>query len=257
MHPVDDAPALIVLFFVGAIASAINAVAGAGSLLSYPTLVAFGLPPITANATNFVALLPGRVSSFWAFRGDYGHIRPYVRFLMAPSLVGAGCGAWLLVETDERLFRQVVPWLILLATVMLAIQPIVKRWAKANDRRIGPTGSVLLQFFTAVYGGYFGAGIGIMMLATFAMIVEGTLHQQNALKILFAFVISLTAAGTVLYHGRVDAWAAGVMVLGGLVGGFYAGAWMRKLDERRLRGVIVALGFLLTGYYGWQEYVVR
>jgi len=230
-------------------------VAGAGSLISFPSLVGFGLPSLTANATNFVALLPGRVSSFLPFRGYLSTVVPHLKLLMLPTVVGAAAGSWMLVSTSERLFRVVVPFLILGAAVLLAFQPRIKAWAKRNDRHLGKPSAVALQFLTSLYGGYFGAGIGIMMLATFALTVEGSLNEQNALKIVFALVISVISSAVVLQGGLVDPWAAGSMLAGGLLGGYYAGRWMLKMDEDKLRGGIVALGLILAAYYAVQEFL--
>ncbi|MCW5941851.1 MAG: sulfite exporter TauE/SafE family protein [Fimbriimonadaceae bacterium] len=255
MDPARDWPKLLALVVIGAVASAINAVAGAGSLISFPALVGLGVPSLPANATNFVGLLPGRVTSFIPFWHKLATIRGQLVLLLPPTLVGAGIGAWLLRMTGDRLFEILVPPLILAAAFLLAIQPRVKAWASRNHRKVGAPTAILLQFLTSVYGGYFGAGIGIMMLATFALYMDGSLHEQNALKIVFALAISVVASGTVLASGLVDGWAALAMLVGGLAGGYWAGKWMLKLDETRLRGAIVTFGVLLAGYYAVRTYL--
>lgn len=255
MDPARDWPQLLVLVVVGAVASAINAVAGAGSLISFPALVGLGVPSLPANATNFVGLLPGRVTSFIPFWGMLPAVRVQMGRLLPPTVIGAAIGAWLLRMTGDRLFEILVPPLILGAAVLLALQPRVKAWASRNQRKVGAPAAILLQFLTSVYGGYFGAGIGIMMLATFALYMDGSLHEQNALKIVFALAISVVASGTVLASGLVDGYAALAMLIGGLGGGYWAGKWMLKLDETRLRGAIVVFGVVLAGYYAIRTYL--
>lgn len=255
MDPARDWPQLLALVVVGAVSSAINAVAGAGSLISFPALVGLGVPSLPANATNFVGLLPGRVTSFIPFWPMLPAVRDPMKRLLPATLAGAGLGAWLLRMTGDRLFEILVPPLILSAAVLLAFQPKVKAWASRNERKVGAPVAILLQFLTSVYGGYFGAGIGIMMLATFALYMEGSLHEQNALKIVFALAISVVASGTVLASGLVDGYAALAMLIGGLGGGYWAGKWMLKLDESRLRGAIVVFGVALAAFYAARTYL--
>src|SRR2546423_583436 len=194
---------LFILVIVGAIASGINAVAGGGSLISFPTLTGvelfgwhFGsdLPMIRANATNSVGLWPGSLTGALGFGNLLHKTAHYMKCLWFPTLLGSIVGAWLLIVTQENLFRKLVPALILLATLLLAFQPQVKHWADRREAKISDVSAMILQFLVAVYGGYFGAGMGIMMLAVFTIYMQGNIHEINAVKGWLAVIINASAS---------------------------------------------------------------
>ncbi|MEQ1572959.1 MAG: sulfite exporter TauE/SafE family protein, partial [Vicinamibacterales bacterium] len=184
------------------LAGAINAVAGGGSLISFPTLVWLGLPSITANATNTVAVWPGALGSMWGYRRELGQTAPKMYLLIAPSLVGGITGALLLGLTPSAVFDRLVPLLILFATCLfMAQEPIQRRLAAAyglrggahegsHDRSRWLAWGMLFQLLVGVYGGYFGAGIGILMLAALSLMGQDDIHQMNGLKNLLALFIN-------------------------------------------------------------------
>jgi uncharacterized protein len=244
-HPL----ALAALFVVGLVASAINAVAGGGSLLSFPLLVALGVPPLSANATNSVALWPGSLASAFGFRDQLARTQKHLKFLVAPTIAGSLLGAWLLTHTPERLFDFVVPLLVLTATLLLAFGQRLRKAVLARRTKIPVALGMALQFFVSVYGGYFGAGMGIVMLAVFGLFVEGTLHELNALKAWLGVAINLVASMFFLREGLL--WLVpGLFVMAGAIAGGYLSARLSlRLDPDKLRTAVVVLGAAMTIWF--------
>lgn len=249
---------LLGLLLAGAVASAINAVAGGGTLVSFPILIALGLPEVTANATNSAALWTGSLGSALGFRGRGASpaedpARPALRrqllLLLVPTLLGSAAGAALLGLSGERAFRIAVPGLVLLATVLLALQPRIKRWALAGKRRLPTWASLFLQLLICVYGGYFGAGMGILMLALFGLYVEGDLHTHNALKAWLGVAVNLLASLLFFWQGLVDLPAAGALVVGAVLGGYGAARLSLRLEAESLRRGVVVLGSVLALWF--------
>ncbi len=236
---------------VGAVASAINAVAGGGSLISFPTLVfAIRLPSTVANATNSVALWPGSLSGAFGFKNLLHKAGHHLSRLIVPTILGSTVGAFLLVKTDPRVFDLVVPWLILFAAVLLLLQPKVKAWVLQGGRRtVGPAGAITLQFMVSVYGGYFGAGMGIMMLAIFALYIEGTIHELNAVKNWLGLVINFTCSTVFLFQGLVQPYVALALAAGSIVGGFVAARFSQRVQPDRMRTLIAIYGVGMAAYY--------
>jgi uncharacterized membrane protein YfcA len=174
---------LLVLTVVGLLAGAVNAVAGGGSMISFPALVAMGVPPVTANVTNSVAALPGYLGGSLGYRAELAGQGPRIARLTLVSVAGAAAGALTLLAVSAEVFRAVVPWLVLASALMLVVQPRVAAWA-ARRRAGGPRRAALLsaQFAVAFYGGFFVAGLGIVMLATLGMLLDDTTQRLNALK---------------------------------------------------------------------------
>ncbi|OYW12135.1 MAG: hypothetical protein B7Z55_18540, partial [Planctomycetales bacterium 12-60-4] len=196
-------------------AGAVNSVAGGGTLLTFPTLiwVLGGTPEaaVLANATSTVALLPGSVGSMWGYRREFLGTGKWIKLLLAPSLIGGMLGSQLLILLPPETFEALVPWLILTATSLLALQPTIARWTGVGQPHQQPTtlttwGIVGFQFLVSIYGGYFGAGIGILMLAALSMIGVDDFHRMNALKALFGTAINFVAAGVFIVGGQVS-WA--------------------------------------------------
>ncbi|HMU39249.1 MAG TPA: sulfite exporter TauE/SafE family protein [Pseudomonadota bacterium] len=235
------------LFLAGAIASGLNAVGGGGSLVTFPTLVALGIPDLVANATNALALCPGSLGSAVGFRHVLRGAKRELLLLTFPSIAGAALGAFLLLWGKERVFAWAVPVLVFVATFLLAFGPTVRR--KLSHIRIPRWLFVLLQFLIAVYGGYFGAGMGMLMLANFAMLREGNLHAHNAAKAWLGLFINLVASLILLAHGVVDVRAAGWVASGALLGGYVAARIFVQISEKRLRLLIAGLGFLLGSWF--------
>jgi hypothetical protein len=242
----------VALFLVGAVASGINAVAGGGSLISFPCLtLGFGLPSLIANATNSVGLWPGSLSGAWGFRNVLGPTQKYLRLLVAPTLIGSAAGAYLLTITDKRVFEAAVPVLLLIATVLLYLQPQVKAWVLGDRAHIGPAWAILLQTLVAIYGGYFGAGMGIMMLAVFGLFMHANTHEINAVKTILGVGINLTASILFFSKGMVVFVPALALTLGSIVGGYAAAKGSQKVDPDRLRVAIALFGFGMAAHFAW------
>jgi uncharacterized protein len=241
------------------LAGAVNAVAGGGSLISFPALLAAGYPALTANVTNTVALCPGYVGGTLGYRRELGGQRRRAVTLGLVSVAGALAGSVLLVRSPAELFEAVVPFLILLACALLAVQT---RLARFVADRLGPhpePGSgggvgvgwrvpLLLgaQFLAATYGAYFGAGLGIMMLAILGIFVADTLQRLNALKGLLSLVINLVGAAFFALFADVVWAAVAVMAVASLLGGQAGVLLARRLNDRLLRWLVVAFGVVVA-----------
>jgi hypothetical protein len=236
-------------------AGVVNAIAGGGSLLSFPALLLTGMPPVAANATNTAAIWPGTVSSAWAYRRLIGEERRRAGVLAVPSLVGGLAGSILLLHTAERTFRAVVPWLILFAAALLSAQGPVSRWVARRVPAEGgkvPLALWVAQLLIAVYGGYFGAGIGILMLAAMAVFLPDTLQHANALKVLFSLLINGIAAVYILGVGAVHLPEAGLMAVAALGGGWAGAHLAQRLPAAALRGAVIAFALGVAGWLLWK-----
>ncbi|MFY9235206.1 MAG: sulfite exporter TauE/SafE family protein [Fimbriimonadaceae bacterium] len=242
----------LLLILVGAIASGINAVAGGGSLVSFPYLsLGMGIPAKMANATNAVGIWPGSLSGAVGFRDLYHKTGHHLRSLALPTLLGSVAGALLLITTRQRAFEIVVPFLLLLASLLLAFQPRIKKWALGHRHAISGRAGIALQFVVSVYGGYFGAGMGIMMLACFALYMEGSIHELNAIKAWLGLIINFVASLVFVTQGLVAIWPAIFLALGSIIGGFWAAKLSVRVDSELLRKLIAIYGFAATVYFAW------
>lgn len=232
-------------------ASAVNAVAGGGTLISFPTLMALGLPTKVANATNAVALWPGSASGALGFHKYFDETKGQLKTLLPPTVLGALLGSALLVATSERVFKFVVPFLILGATLLLAFQGRIKSAAEKSDFKLKPWQVGLLQFLVSLYGGYFGAGMGIMMLAVMSLYEGLDLHRLNVLKNWLAVVINFGASVILLGQRLVDLPFAGAMMVGALFGGYASAFFAQKIPSDKLRFGIVLYGLAMVGYLLW------
>ncbi|AIE87993.1 sulfite exporter TauE/SafE family protein [Fimbriimonas ginsengisoli] len=240
----------MILFVVGAVASGINAVAGGGTLLSFPVLqLRIGLESRVANATNSVALWPGSLSGAFGFRNLISKTKHHLRILLLPTFAGSIVGAELLVHTDKSVFDRVVPWLILFAAVLLLLQPKVKALVLRGGRKAHPVAAMAGQFFVAIYGGYFGAGMGIMMLAAFALYMDGTIHELNAVKNWLGLVINFTCSWVFIFQHLIEPMTAAVLALGSIVGGFAAARVSQKINPDKLRTAIAIYGIGMASFY--------
>ena len=239
----------------GFAAGVMNSLAGGGTILTFPTLVFLGFPSIQANATSTVALVPGAMSSFWGYRREVATHRQWLRTLIVPSVLGGGLGAWLLLRTDEKVFASLAPWLVLFATTLFAFQI----W---NARRAAPLGdglapnrrmavAAVYQFGVAVYGGYFGAGIGILMLVVLGFLGLTDIHAMNGLKNFFGACINGVAAAYFIAMGFVDWPVALVMMAGAIAGGFLGAQFARRIGKEKARWAVVAVGLLVTAAMLW------
>jgi uncharacterized protein len=233
-------------------AGMVNAVAGGGTLITFPALVALGVPAVSANITNTVALCPGYVGGAWAQRDDLRAFRRHFRSLFAAAVVGGLAGSILLLQSSEDLFRALVPFLILGACGLLALQDVLRRalQARRQPRHRQPArrhpalvGSV---FASAVYGGYFGAGLGIMLLAVLGLAMDDTLTRLNALKQALSVAINVVAALFFVFSGKVYWGFAAAMAVGALLGGNAGGRIAGRLHPEVLRWVVVAFGVVVA-----------
>lgn len=247
--------ALATLAAIGA--GAVNALAGGGTLITFPTLTALGLPAVAANVTNTIALAPGHLGATLAQRKDLAGQRSRVLRLVPAALLGGLGGGLLLLFTSERVFRQLVPFLILLASLLLAVQEPVRAWLL---RRLGthPHASheglaVLPVFAASIYGGYFGAGLSVIVLAALGLLIDDSLTRLNATKQAIGFAANTAAAVLFLFSGQVHWPAAVAMAIGAIAGGVLGGRLAGRVRPATLRLVVVAVGvvvgvaFLLKG----------
>jgi uncharacterized membrane protein YfcA len=234
------------------IAGVINSMAGGGTLVSFPTMVWMGRPPIMANATNAVALWPGSLSAMFGYRDDMRRMRRWLYLLTIPSVAGGALGAVLLLHTSEKTFSRIIPFLILGATLLLAAQELISRKlnlvARAHEKpSVGWIVFVFVfQTLVGLYGGYFGAGMGILMLAALGLIGLTDLHEMNGLKNLLAVCINGVAAIYFALSGAVLWKDAVVMALAAIAGGFAGAKLAKRLGRKFVRGAVVAIGLIMT-----------
>jgi uncharacterized protein len=249
------------LALAGAAAGAINAVAGGGTLLTFPTLLFFNTPPIIANATSTLALVIGTSGSIYGYRQHLGPIKPWLWRFVPISLLGGLLGAVLLTCTSNRLFSRLVPFLILFATLLFLAQGIFRRLALLEEQsaRAGSRsliwGAVVFQFAVAVYGGYFGAGIGILMLASLGFLGLSHIHEMNTLKTILGSLINLVAAALFIRADLINWPKAGVMTIGALAGYFLGSHYAQRIPQARVRHIITLIGFILSAITFYQEFV--
>ena len=235
-----DVPPLVSVFAAFVAGGVVNAVAGGGMLIAFPVLMGLGLPSLEANATSTVGLLPASLVAAWRMRAGLVPIAARVPPLVAVSLVGGGLGGWLLAGTTQRSFDRIVPWLVLAATLLFALTSSPQTMPRRS--RLPGWAGTTLQLLVAVYGGYFGGGQGVLILAVLAASHIGDMRQANALKNLLSGAANAVAAVLFVSRGLVAPGVAAVAVVGSIGGGF-AGAWVgRHLDAARLRWVVVGAG---------------
>ncbi len=245
------------LFGAAALAGAVNSVAGGGTLLSFPAALAWGLPSPIANATNALAMSPGSFASAWAYRRELAGARSLIVSLLIPTLAGGVAGAAIMRLTPERLFDAIVPWLVLGATLAILLQRgIATRAADAGPPTPGRRAAALAgQFAVGLYGGYFGAAMGIVMLAVLALIAPGDIQHRNAVKNLLSALVNGVASIYFALTGLIDPRAALLMTPGAIVGGFIGGQLARRASARVVRGLVVAIGLSLSALLGYRAYV--
>lgn len=256
---------LLILSLAAAAAGAVNSIAGGGTLLTFPALFAAlgstAEDAVVANATSTVALVPGALAALVGYRRELRHERTWAARLFWPSLIGGMLGSLLVVMLPAELFKELVPWLILTAAVLFALQPRISQWTGLGKPRPGPptkslvAGGIAFQFLVAIYGGYFGAGIGILMLSSLALLGLDDIHRMNALKTLLNAVINGTSVAVFVASGNVNWPYAALMAVASSAGGFVGASVARKIDRRIVRGMVVAIGFSLAAYYLYRQFV--
>lgn len=246
---------LLSLFTAGFLGGILNSIAGGGSFITFPALLFFGVPPISANATNTFASCAGYLSGAYAFRKDLRAHKRELPLIILVSLTGGIAGAWLLLQTPEATFREIIPWVLLFATLLFLfggkLNSALKQSASYH-KHASFIGRVLLIFLLlgiCIYGGFFNAGLGIIVLSYLTLTGYSNINTMNGLKLLVSSTISLIAIVLFIYNG-VIAWQEGISVLlGTLVGGYVAAHVSRKLSQKHIRSFIVMVSCGITSYF--------
>ena len=236
------------LFLVAVLGGALNSVAGGGSFLTLPSLIYAGITPVAANATSTLAMWPGSLSSAFAYRREITTTTTPLAVLGGVSLIGGLLGAALLVRTSDTSFLRLLPWLMLVAATTFTFGG---RFAPTSSQssRASFVVVVALQFVISIYGGYFGGGMGIMMLATFALAGMTDIHEMNGLKAILGSAINGLALVSFILKGIV-AWGPGVvMIAGGILGGYFGAAFARSMDAKWVRAFVIVIGWGMTTYF--------
>lgn len=245
---IDSTDPLLLLAAFGAalLAGAGNAMAGGGTNLSFPILIWIGIPPVAANATNSVGLWPGSAGAAWSYKEALARGDRRWWWLAAPSLVGGGLGAWLLLTLPPTWFGAIAPFLVIVASGLVAVEPMLRRWLRSPGHedagRGWIAGATTVQFLIAVYGGYFGAGIGILLLTTLGLMGMHDMHEANAWKNVMAVAIKGVAVLYFVLAGVLVWPVVLVMAVGSTLGGYATGRFIQRFDQRVLRWLVVAMG---------------
>jgi uncharacterized protein len=256
---------LLIPFLAAILGGTLNSVAGGGSFLTFPSLIVTNVPPIQANATSSTALWPGSAAAAWAFRKELAKQSWGLLLLLGIiSLIGGITGAILLLKTPQKTFVRLIPFLMLAATLLFALSPVINAKLKQHNVSkqleatkvsaaklswLALTRLVLLQLLISIYGGYFGGGIGILMLATLGLMGMEDIHEMNAVKNTLATCINGIAVATFILAGAVFWLNALTMVVGAIIGGYGGASYARKLDPRLVRGFVILVGSVLTIYF--------
>jgi len=247
-------PDLLIALSAALAAGFINAVAGGGTLVSFPVLLALGLPPVTANITNTVALVPGYIGGVWAQRNDFSAQKSRLFTILPLSIAGGIIGGLILLNTGEQAFNGIVPYLIFLACILLAIQVPVKKWmqsrsGKTHGTTIKRIGAGTLLLLASVYGGYFGAGVSVIVIAILGLIYDDSLTSLNVLKQAISFSINISAAIYFSFSGKVDWILALVMMVGAVSGGLLGGRFAGLIKPGILRWIVIVVGCIAALIY--------
>jgi len=252
---------LLFLFFAGFCGGVLNSIAGGGSFITFPALLFVGVPPISANATNTFASCSGYLSGAYAFRKDLQvHKNDLPKFVLI-SLLGGIAGAWLLLQTPESLFHEAIPWLLLFATLLFIFGEQLNKTLKqlaSHHQYISSIGSLLLLFMllgVCLYGGFFNAGLGIIILSYLALAGYTNLNAMNGLKLLISSFVSLIAITLFIYDGII-VWSEGIIVLlGTLVGGYVAAHISRQVPQTYVRTFVIFASISITIYFFYDIYI--
>jgi uncharacterized membrane protein YfcA len=236
------------------IAGMFNALAGGGTLITFPTLLAIGLTPVVANVTNTIALCPGFLGGTLAQAGDLKNQKGRLWLAVPAALLGGLTGGFLLLRTSEKLFSNLVPFLILMAAGLLAVQNPLRNWlnrrqAQVPARSLPEAWIFLPVFLGAIYGGYFGAGLSIIMLAVLGFMLNDNLTRLNALKQSIGFSANIAAAMLFAFSGKINWSVAIVMMAGALLGGSLGGRLASRVKPNVLRWIVVTIGFIVGMVY--------
>jgi uncharacterized protein len=264
MTPIDVG----IMLAAAMVGGLMNAMAGGGTIVTFPALVFLGEPSIIANATSTVALLPGAAASMFGYGKEVSTHRQWLKTLLLPSLVGGAVGSVLLLRTPEQTFASLAPVLVLFATLLFILQGVLTRRRSAAAAAAPDEGdlrrsarhwtlAVIFQFLISVYGGYFGAAIGILMLAVLGFLGLTNIFAMNGLKNFFGFCINGVAAGYFIARHAVI-WPVALLMMAGSIAGGYGGARLAKrIGKERARAAVVVIGFVVTAILFWQRLHAR
>ena len=251
---------MISLLLAAMAAGAINAVAGGGTLITFPVLILFGMNPVVANATSTLSLVLGTSGSLYSFRSRLAEVRPWFTTFIPVSILGGWLGSFLLTHGNQSTFARLVPYLVLFATLLFMVQGVVRREV-AHEFAVGsppPRGrkhlflAMAFQFLVSIYGGYFGAGIGILMLAALGFMGFSDIHQMNTLKNILGSLINLVAAVWFTASGLINWPHMAVMTVGAVIGYYVGATYSQRLSQRGVRHLITAIGLIITVVMFWK-----
>jgi uncharacterized membrane protein YfcA len=250
-----------IVLAAGFLAAVMNAVAGGGTMLTFPALMAAGLSPVLANTTSTVALFIGMPGSVWAFRKRLAEVKHWILPLGIVSLLGGLGGGMLLLALPASVFEKVVPWLLLMATLLFLLNAPIQRWLKRKrGEHVGEeepdrpkSWGIAFQTGVAIYGGYFGAGIGIMMMAGLSLLGLRDVNRINALKSLLALVCNVASVVWFIACGSVDWRLAGWLVIGSIPGYFLGGHFAQRIPATAVRVIVAIIGLGITGHLFWKQ----
>ena len=249
LHPLS----ILIAIGAGLVAGAVNTVAAGGTILTFPTLIWLGLPPVLANTTNNVGIWPGNLSGAWGLRREIATLPRRWLCMVIPGLLGGAVGAWMLLHTPSSIFAHLAPWLILAATVLLAVEPLLRKLQESLRRRFPARSftrqleiALLVQLAISMYGGYFGAGMGMMILTMLGLLGSDDLHANIGLKNLTALATNGIAV-VVFVLGHSVVWPLALLLAAGTVTGGWLGALMARMAGReRTRWAVIAVGVVMT-----------
>ncbi|MEI6350804.1 MAG: sulfite exporter TauE/SafE family protein [Verrucomicrobiota bacterium] len=251
---------ILALTAASAIAGVMNSVAGGGTLVTFPVLLLFGTPPVVANATSTLALVLGMGGSIYGYRKHLAIVRPWLWRFVPVSMLGGLLGSVLLTHTKNEVFARMVPFLLLFASVLFFAQGAFRKFAGVENRETcvpkhhALWGAIAFQFAVAIYGGYFGAGIGILMLASLGLIGFSDIHQMNGLKTVLASLINIVAATWFVLSGLIH-WPKAMIMTAGALAGYYAGAhFAQRIPQKAVRGIITGIGFGISAVMFYKEF---
>lgn len=249
----SDIALLLCIGFVGGVW---NAVAGGATLFTFPALMAVGLPPLVANATNFVGLFPSNAAALAAYKDELCDAGTDLIPLALVSGLGAAMGSAMLVVSSPQTFLALVPFLLLTATLLFAFSgPIHRALLRVAGASRAATMTMALLFVSSIYGGYFGAGLGIILLAVAQILGPRDFHHANSLKNLLAANFTLISIAIFGVGGLIDWSAAFSMMAGSAAGGYFGGRWARHVNDSALRTIVIIVGLILTAVYAWRVFI--
>jgi uncharacterized membrane protein YfcA len=249
---------ILSLCAAAAAAGVVNAIAGGGTLITFPVLLLFKTPGTVANATSTLALVLGMAGSLFGYRKQLAAVRPWLSRFIPVSMIGGLLGSILLTHTKNETFERMVPYLLLFATVLFLSQSFFRKFAVACDAQGQPKHhairvAILFQLGVSIYGGYFGAGIGILMLASLGLIGFTDIHEMNSLKTVLSSLINIVAAAWFTISGLIDWPRAIIMTLAALVGYYVGSHFAQSIPQKRVRQIITGIGLVISGVMFYRQ----